>query len=69
MSERPRCLVVMDDFGAMPDDEAIATAVSSVLTLFGVQNLKPLQVLSLRLLVRRRDGTSSRAFLRALESR
>ena len=45
----------MDDFGAMPDGEAIATAVSSVLTLFGVQNLKPLQMLSLRLLVRRRD--------------
>ena len=46
----------MDDFQAMPDDEAIATAVSSVLTLFGVQNLKLLQMLSLRLL----DGTSSR---------
>ena len=48
---------MMDDFRAMPDDEAIATAMSSVLTLFdfGVQNLKPLQMLSLRLLVGRRD--------------
>ena len=45
----------MDDFGAMPDDEAIATVMSGVLTLFDVQNLKPLQMLSLRLLVRRRD--------------
>ena len=48
---------MMDDFRAMPDDEAIATAVFSVLTLFdfGVQNLKLLQMLSLRLLVNRRD--------------
>ena len=52
----PCCLVVKDDFRAMPDDEAIATAVSSILTLFGVQNLKPLQMLSLRLLVGRQNG-------------
>ena len=35
----------------MPDDEAIAAATSRVLPLVGVQNLKPLQMISLRLLV------------------
>ena len=35
----------------MPDDEAIATAVSSISPLVSVQNFKPLQMLSVHLLV------------------
>lgn len=40
---------------SMPDDEAITAAVSSSLSIFGVEALKPLQLLALRYIVRGRD--------------
>ena len=50
-------LSAKDNFRAKPYDEAIVTEVSSITPVNGMRNLKPLQLLSLRLLVRRRDGT------------